>query len=91
MKATPWRQTYWAAVSDETNKLDGRKRRINLYNRIIAAEEGRAFMLFKTREQCRRWIKETWGYLQHRPDLREEPHCWRVPRPRRVTMTVREL
>lgn len=46
--------------------------------------------LFETKRGCQLYIKEKYGYLARRPDLRKEPHCWRMPKPVSVTVTVRE-
>ena len=37
-------------------------------------------VLFRTRRECRAWIKERYGYILERPDLRREPHGWYQPR-----------
>lgn len=45
---------------------------------------------WRTRAQCREWIEKQYGYIRDRPDLREAPHFWRVPRAVKVTVTVTE-
>ena len=45
-------------------------------------------LLFTTRAECREAIDRMWGYIRGRPDLRAEPHGWRVPRAVRVTVTA---
>ena len=35
--------------------------------------------LFRTRQSCREWIEEKYGYIKTRKDLREEPFGWRLP------------
>lgn len=35
--------------------------------------------LFHTRQECRNYIKEKYGYIAERPDLQAEPHGWRMP------------
>lgn len=47
-------------------------------------------MLFLTRREALAWNKEERGYIATRKDLRREPHCWRVGKPVRVTVTVTE-
>ena len=37
-------------------------------------------LLFKMRRACRELIESRYGYIKRRPDLRQEPHCWRMPR-----------
>lgn len=81
----------WAAKSDQTNRLDGRRVTLNLYWwKSLKLHHGTPLMLFPTRRECRAWIAEEYGYLRHRPDLQREPHCWRVPRAVKVTMVVTE-
>lgn len=46
--------------------------------------------LFTTKAQCQRYIKERFGYIAKRPDLRREPHNRRMPKPVRVTVAVTE-
>ena len=43
--------------------------------------------LFLTRRETREWIKEHYGYIANRPDLRRQPHGWRMPIPVRVVVT----
>ena len=45
-------------------------------------------LLFDTRAEARRWADEHYGDIQTRADLRREPHCWRMPWPVRVVVTV---
>ena len=34
---------------------------------------------FKTRQQAREYIDNHYGYIKLRPDLRAEPHGWKMP------------
>lgn len=61
----------WAAEWHSCNRLDGEKRHI-LY-------EGLFPKLFHTRAETRAYIKEKYGYIASREDLRSEPHGWKVP------------
>jgi hypothetical protein len=90
MKASAVKRVMWAARSDETNKLNGRKVRLRLGWWKSSCDHGTAWMLFSTRSRCRAWIKQD---IRTRPDLQRErePHCWRVPIPVRVTVTVKEI
>lgn len=91
MRARATIEGYWAVKTDERNLLDGRKVRLRLFWwKSLKVEHGRVLMLFKTRAHARAWIKEDRGYIARRPDLRREPHCWRVGAPVRVTVTVKE-
>lgn len=80
-------------MRDQTNKLDGHKRWVQLWwwKAPKQANGMKVLALFDTRRECLAWIKEEYGYIAHRKDLRVEPHCWRVPRAKRVTVTVSEI
>lgn len=45
-------------------------------------------VLFRTRAEARQYAEAEYGYIKHRPDLRGEPHGWRMPRPVRVRVTM---
>ena len=68
-----------AAEWHSKNHLDGEKRHI-LYDNLLPA-------LFRTRQKCRDYIKEGYGYIADRPDLRAEPHGWRMPQAIKVKIT----
>jgi hypothetical protein len=70
----------WAAQWHSRNKLDGDNKHF-LY-------EGYLPKLFRTRQQCRDYIKEKYGYISQRPDLRAEPHGWRLPQAVKVIITI---
>lgn len=92
MRAKVKIEKLWAAKSDETNRLDGRKVRLRIrWWNAPKQVHGQPFMLFHTRRECRAWITEEFGYIRRRPDLQAEPHGWRVPKPVRVTVTVTEV
>ena len=85
------KRTFWAIKTDETSRLDGRKIRLHLFWwKSPKLVHGTPLMLFRTRRQARDWLKEDRGYIARRPDLRREPHCWRVGKVVRVVVTVRE-
>lgn len=48
-------------------------------------------LLFLTRREARAWIEENYGYIKTRPDLRANPHNWRLPRAMRVAVILKEL
>ena len=43
--------------------------------------------IFKTRKQAVDFTEKEYGYIRQRPDLKSEPHGWRMPKPVRVTIT----
>lgn len=46
--------------------------------------------LFRTRRDAREFISEHYNYIKTRRDLRIKPHCWRLPKPVRVEVTITE-
>ena len=70
----------WAAQWHSKNRLDGERRHI-LYQDLFPK-------LFRTRSECREWIKEKYGYIADRADLREEPHGWRMPQAVKIGIVV---
>ena len=64
--------TIWAGEWRSRNMLDGETRHI-IYEDCLPK-------LFRTRRKCREYIQGRYGYIALRPDLRKEPHGWRVPR-----------
>ena len=67
----------WLPEWYSRNKLDGVTRH------LILSERGEP-LHFRTRAACAAFIKEKYGYIAKSPDLRREPHGWRVPKPVRV-------
>ena len=59
-------------------------------NRHFIVRENMVPKLFATREQARKWIKEKFDYIRHRPDLRQPPHNWKMPVAVRVTVVEME-
>ena len=47
-------------------------------------------VLFRTRQEARKWEKEHCSYIRERRDLRAKPHCWRIPTPVKVLITVEQ-
>jgi hypothetical protein len=47
-------------------------------------------LLFQTRREARDYAVSEYGYIREREDLREPPHNWRMPRPVRVDVVIRE-
>ena len=70
----------WAAQWHSKCRLDGEKRYIMNENYLPK--------LFRTRRECREWIEKDCGYIKDRPDLRAEPHGWRLPQAVKVKVGV---
>lgn len=69
-------KTLWAAEWHEKSQLDGERRYI-LWENLLPA-------LFRSRKECREFIKKKYGYISTRQDLRQEPFGWRMPQPVKV-------
>lgn len=52
------------------------------------AEKCLAPIVFPTRGAARAWVKERYGYLRARRDLRAYPHDWKPPRVVRVSVKM---
>lgn len=76
----PWKA--WSVLWRSENKLDGETERLQ--------GDCGELPLFATREECRAYIKDRYGYIRERPDLRKEPHGWKIPIPVRVAVTVED-
>jgi len=47
-------------------------------------------LVFRTREDARYYIRNEYGYIKTRPDLRAEPHGWRMPKAVKVRVKLEE-
>ena len=75
---------YWAAQWRSKNKLDGYREDWCYW----PYWEGVGPRLFRTRQECRNWITQHYGYIRRRSDLKREPHGWLGVRPIKVTLSV---
>ena len=82
MKLTDYKAERWAVVWRSESKLDGKREHFMF-------TEGRV-ALFRSRRLARETMQKEWGYIKDRPDLRAEPHGWKLPTVRRVIVTVKE-
>ena len=76
----PWKR--WAVMWRSDNRTDGIQYRLQ--------GEGGDLPLFRTRDECRAFIEERYGYIRQRPDLQAEPHGWKMPVAVRVQIAVTE-
>lgn len=51
---------------------------------------GNRFLLFETRREARDYVRDRYGYIRNRPDLRRPPHNWRMPAPVKVAIEIKE-
>lgn len=70
----------WGVQWRSDCRLDGR-RRYFLWDQ-------RGPLLFHTRALARQYIRETYGYIAEREDLRREPYGWKMPAAVRVVVTL---
>jgi hypothetical protein len=73
--------TAWGVMWHSQNKLDGVSKFL-IYN-----SPARIPHIFKTRRLANVFIEAVYGYIRTRPDLRAEPHGWRMPKAVKVTIT----
>ena len=86
----------WAIEGYSKNRLDGEKRfffgKYNCPNiregieKIPSSMNGHTLLLFNTRKEARKFIKENYSFIRTRKDLRKEPHGWRMPKPVKVNV-----
>ena len=70
----------WGILWQSESKLDGKVEH-------VMWRDGHP-LLFKSRHAARAYIRGNWGYIARRPDLRAEPHGWKVPKPVRVRVDL---
>lgn len=80
MKRKKLEYVRWGAMWHLKNQLDGEEGRLmfRLYLPV----------LFVTKKEATQYIKEKYGYIAKRKDLRNEPHGWRMPKPVRVKISM---
>ena len=63
----------WGVLWQSKNQVDGRTER-------LLWDHGQLVM-FRTRREARQFAHVQYDYIKTRPDLRQEPHGWQMPRP----------
>jgi hypothetical protein len=83
----------WAVKWVSDNELDGHREHLLGAANIVKPEEvgGYNIMVFGSRRHARAYIEENYGYVRTRPDLRREPHGWKMPRAVKVAVVVMEV
>lgn len=71
----------WGALWRSNNRAGKREELICEYGIPV---------MFKTREECLQYIEKDYGYLKSRPDLKSEPHGWKMPIPIRVSISRKD-
>ena len=78
------RRNGWGVEWHSRNRLDG-------VSRYLLWKCPGQPLFFETRQECRAYIQETYSHIRHRPDLRAEPHGYRMPQAVRVVVEVRKV
>lgn len=73
----------WGILFQSDNRLEGRTRHLQW--------NGEAPFLFMTRREARAFIEKRWGYIRTRPDLKAEPHGWKMPKAVKVAVILKML
>ena len=73
----------WAVLCESDNRLDGKR----AYLDGVPDHPSRT-KLFFTRQQARDYNNKHYGYIRDRPDLKKEPHGWKMPKVVQVLITV---
>ena len=90
----------WGVLWRSENNLDGKREALlgdltaphgDGHPQIKPAGEAQTALTFKTKRDAAAFIKDRYGYIAQRRDLRVEPHGWRMPIPVRVRISVERL
>lgn len=83
----------WAIKWTADSPLDGHVEHLEGGARFSRPEEfaGYTLMVFATKASAQRHIRQHYGYIAKRQDLRRPPFCWRMPKAVRVTITIAEI
>lgn len=73
----------WACLWRSCNALDGERSHLLRENGVP--------VLYPTRQLARNYIAIKFGYIARRPDLKAEPHGWKMPVPVRVDVTPNKV
>ncbi len=71
----------WGIKWRQKNKLDGVTEYIMGSGSILPR-------CFRIREDARSFVAENYSYIAKRPDLKAEPHGWKIPQVVRMKITV---
>jgi len=71
----------WAIEWNQNSPLDGKRKH------FIA--DGCNYRLFRTKKDAKEFIREHYGYIAKRGDLRVAPHNWRTPQAVKVNVILK--
>jgi hypothetical protein len=83
----------WAIKWRSKNEIDGeREFLLGIYYSVPKPEfMGCPKLLFRTRKAAREFIADKFGYIRKRPDLKAEPHGYKMPIPVKVSVEITEV
>ncbi len=71
----------WAIQWRQENKLEGKiSYLLGRYYARSHNNDGSNTLIFRTRKNARTFIEKRFGYIKNRPNLKIEPHGWKMPR-----------
>ena len=76
----------WALKWRSENRLDGKHEYLMWSHFPTIGENG----LFATRQEARDYNKKHYSYIKRSPDLRAEPHGWKMPQVVKASLTLVE-
>ena len=71
----------WAILERSDNRLDGKRE-------WLVGDGSGLPRMFLSRSACRAYIQNYFSYIRTRPDLRAEPHGWKMPQAVKVLVSV---
>lgn len=79
----PRRQKAWAILMRSRNSIDGYREYL-----LGVPDHPTHTKLFESRTAARAFVSDAYGYIKDRPELRREPHGWKVPVVVRVVIEI---
>jgi len=73
----------WSILWQSDNKLNGKR------EGLVRRPGQSSPVLFQSRQNARNFINRQYGYIRGRPDLRAEPHGWKMPHAVKVVVDIR--
>lgn len=77
--------TRWAIKHSSKNRIDGLRQWYDFNS------QANSYRLFNTRKEARNYIEKLFSYIRNRPDLKAEPHGWRMPVAVKVKLTINQI
>jgi hypothetical protein len=90
----------WGILWRSDNRLDGKREMLlgdltaphgDGHPVIKPAGGAQVTLTFKTKREATAFIRDRYGYIAKRRDLKAEPHGWKMPIPVRVRISVEPM